>query len=59
MSGKLYIKRLAHSEGLPLPKYQTNGSAGIDLPAAIEGSAGGSYNPEVGATIKLLRMVLQ
>ena len=39
MSGKLYIKRLAHSEGLPLPKYQTDGSAGIDLPAAIEGSA--------------------
>ena len=33
------IKRLPHSEGIPLPKYQTDGSAGIDLPAAIEGSA--------------------
>jgi len=33
------IKRLPHSEGIPLPKYQTDGSAGIDLPAAIEGFA--------------------
>ena len=39
MSGIFYIKRLPHSEGIPLPKYQTDGSAGIDLPAAIEGSA--------------------
>tara|TARA_B100000609_G_scaffold55116_1_gene42948 strand:- start:1588 stop:2034 length:447 start_codon:yes stop_codon:yes gene_type:complete len=30
---------MPHSEGIPLPKYQTEGSAGIDLPAAIEGSA--------------------
>ena len=39
MSSTFKIKRLPHSEGLPLPKYQTDGSAGIDLPAAIEGSA--------------------
>ena len=39
MSSTIYIKRLPHSEGIPLPKYQTDGSAGIDLPAAIEGSA--------------------
>lgn len=39
MSSRFYIKRLPHSEGIPLPKYQTDGSAGIDLPAAIEGSA--------------------
>ena len=30
---------MPHSEGIPLPKYQTDGSAGIDLPAAIENSA--------------------
>tara|TARA_B100000886_G_scaffold321885_1_gene264454 strand:+ start:72 stop:545 length:474 start_codon:yes stop_codon:yes gene_type:complete len=39
LSSTFKIKRLPHSEGLPLPKYQTDGSAGIDLPAAIEGSA--------------------
>ena len=39
MSITINIKRLPHSEGIPLPKYQTEGSAGIDLPAAIEGSA--------------------
>ena len=32
----LLIKRLAHSEGLPLPSYETEGSAGLDLRAAIE-----------------------
>ena len=36
---KFYITRLPHSEGIPLPKYQTDGSAGVDLPAAIENSA--------------------
>ena len=30
------IKRLSHATGLPLPQYQTLGSAGMDLPAAIE-----------------------
>ena len=39
MSSTINIKRLPHSEGIPLPKYQTDGSAGIDLPAAIKGSA--------------------
>ena len=29
------IKRLSHAMGLPLPQYQTLGSAGMDLPAAI------------------------
>lgn len=29
------IKRLPHGEGLPLPAYQTEGSAGMDLHAAI------------------------
>ena len=32
---ELLIKRLPHSEGLPLPSYETEGSAGLDLRAAI------------------------
>lgn len=28
--------RLSHNPDLPLPSYETNGSAGMDLPAAIE-----------------------
>lgn len=29
------IERLPHSEGLPLPAYETRGSAGMDLRAAV------------------------
>jgi len=29
------VKRLPHSEGLPLPAYATSGAAGIDLLAAV------------------------
>lgn len=29
------IQRLGHAEGLPLPSYETEGSAGIDLRAAV------------------------
>jgi len=32
---KLNVKTLDHFEGLDLPQYQTQGSAGLDLPAAI------------------------
>ena len=32
---KLNVKTLPHFEGLMLPSYQTPGSAGLDLPAAI------------------------
>ena len=32
----LQIRRLSHSEGLPLPAYQTAGSAGMDLHAAVD-----------------------
>lgn len=32
----LQIVRLPHNQDLPLPKYETLGSAGLDLPAAIE-----------------------
>lgn len=33
---KVPIERLAHADGLPLPAYQTPGSAGLDLQAAID-----------------------
>ena len=31
----LRVKRLPHAEGLPLPSYATDGSAGLDLCAAV------------------------
>jgi dUTP pyrophosphatase len=31
----LSLTRLAHGEGLPLPHYRTDGSAGMDLAAAV------------------------
>ena len=31
------LERLPHSEGLPLPAYETSGSAGMDLRAAVAG----------------------
>ncbi|HEU4548957.1 MAG TPA: dUTP diphosphatase [Rhizomicrobium sp.] len=34
---KLLIKRLEHARDLPFPHYATQGSAGLDLMAAIEG----------------------
>jgi dUTP pyrophosphatase len=37
MSGlKVAVKRLPHSEGLPLPARETEGAAGMDLLAAVE-----------------------
>jgi dUTP pyrophosphatase len=35
MTVRLGVKRLAHAEDLPLPSYATEGSAGLDLCAAI------------------------
>jgi dUTP pyrophosphatase len=32
---KLAVKRLPHAEDLPLPSYATDGSAGLDLMAAV------------------------
>jgi dUTP pyrophosphatase len=32
---KLAVKRLPHAEDLPLPAYATDGSAGLDLMAAV------------------------
>ncbi|NIX75721.1 dUTP diphosphatase [Microvirga terricola] len=34
MTHRLRIQRLAHSKGLPLPRYETAGAAGMDLIAA-------------------------
>lgn len=31
----VHVKRLAHSKDLLLPEYQTEGSSGMDLPAAV------------------------
>jgi len=36
---RIGLKRLAHSAGLPLPRQQTAGAAGLDLAAAIEEGA--------------------
>ena len=33
---EIAIKQLSHAKGLPLPAYQTLGSAGMDLAAALE-----------------------
>ena len=38
MSPVLRFVRLPHNLDLPLPSYETSGSAGMDLPAAIEGT---------------------
>jgi len=35
VSIEIPIRRLAHAEGLPLPAYETPGSAGMDLRAAV------------------------
>jgi dUTP pyrophosphatase len=35
MNPTIAVKRLAHGEGLPLPAYETPGSAGMDLRAAV------------------------
>jgi dUTP pyrophosphatase len=35
VSLQIRLQRLAHSEGLPLPAYETHGAAGMDLRAAV------------------------
>lgn len=35
MTITIRLKRLDHAEGLPLPAYETDGSAGMDLRAAV------------------------
>ena len=35
MKPVIAVRRLPHAEGLPLPAYETSGSAGMDLRAAV------------------------
>jgi dUTP pyrophosphatase len=35
MTPTVRVQRLAHAEGLPLPRYETDGAAGLDLVAAV------------------------
>ena len=35
MTVEVAIRRLGHAEGLPLPSYETEGAAGMDLRAAV------------------------
>ena len=35
MKPTIAVRRLPHAEGLPLPGYETSGSAGMDLRAAV------------------------
>ena len=37
MSLTVHVQRLPHGEGLPLPRYETDGAAGLDLLAAVAG----------------------
>jgi dUTP pyrophosphatase len=45
MSVEVRIRRLAHAEGLPLPAYQTEGAAGMDLRAAVPENEPLTLNP--------------
>lgn len=42
---KVRVKALEHFAGLDLPRYQTPGSAGMDLPAALPGDAPVTLQP--------------
>lgn len=45
------VERLPHSEGLPLPAYETSGSAGMDLRAAVADEAPLTLPPGARALI--------
>ncbi len=47
----LRIQRLPHSEGLPLPAYETAGSAGMDLRAAVPEDAPVTLEPGARALV--------
>ena len=47
----LRIERLPHAEGLPLPAYETAGSAGMDLRAAVAEDAPVTLAPGARALI--------
>lgn len=45
------VERLPHSEGLPLPAYETTGSAGMDLRAALADEAPLTLQPGARALV--------
>ena len=45
------VERLAHAEGLPLPAYETTGSAGMDLRAAVPEDAPLTLQPGARAVV--------
>ena len=51
MSVPVPVKRLPHAEGLPLPRYETAGAAGLDLLAAVAEDAPVTIPPHGRALI--------
>jgi dUTP pyrophosphatase len=51
MSIAVSLLRLPHSEGLPLPTYETAGSAGMDLRAAVPEAAALTLQPGARALV--------
>jgi len=45
------VERLPHAEGLPLPAYETGGSAGMDLRAAVPEDAPVTLEPGARALV--------
>ena len=45
MSPTIAVTRLPHADGLPLPAYETSGSAGMDLRAAVPEDAPITLHP--------------
>ena len=45
MKPQIAVRRLPHAEGLPLPAYETPGSAGMDLRAAVPEDAPMTLKP--------------
>ena len=51
MSIAVRLRRLAHAEGLPIPVYETTGSAGMDLRAALDGDGPLTLQPGARALV--------
>jgi dUTP pyrophosphatase len=51
MSLAVRLRRLPHAEGLPLPVYETAGSAGMDLRAAVAHDAPLTLSPGARALV--------
>ena len=51
MSVTVRVKRLPHGEGLPLPSYQSNEAAGLDVVAGVPESAAVAIPPGARALI--------